>query len=156
MSHEQNLLQETASREAELTKRLGDVEQDLKVKLQELNHVKIENSKIHSRHVELTSSFEKMESEKKILKDELRDIKFRESRMMRDYSELEEENTTMQKHVSGPNPYPDCMTHKDGGKEGMCEQLVKRMDLKLFRQNLPVLKVIYIFRNCIRQCIFHF
>ncbi|XP_071817478.1 protein bicaudal D homolog 2-like isoform X3 [Apostichopus japonicus] len=100
VSHEQNLLQETASREAELTKRLGDVEQDLKVKLQELNHVKIENSKIHSRHVELTSSFEKMESEKKILKDELRDIKFRESRMMRDYSELEEENTTMQKHIS--------------------------------------------------------
>ncbi|PIK43020.1 hypothetical protein BSL78_20137 [Apostichopus japonicus] len=83
-----------------LPQRLGDVEQDLKVKLQELNHVKIENSKIHSRHVELTSSFEKMESDKKILKDELRDIKFRESRMMRDYSELEEENTTMQKHIS--------------------------------------------------------
>lgn len=100
VSHEQNLLQETASREAELTQRLAEIEQELKVKLQELNHVKIENSKLHGRHGELTSSMEKMESEKKVLKDELRDIKFREKRMLRDYSELEEENISMQKHIS--------------------------------------------------------
>lgn len=41
------------------------------------------------------------ESEKAKLKAELKDIKFRETRLMSEYSELEEENITLQKQVSG-------------------------------------------------------
>lgn len=40
------------------------------------------------------------DTEKLKLKNELKDLKYRETRMLADYSELEEENITLQKQVS--------------------------------------------------------
>lgn len=41
------------------------------------------------------------DAEKAKLKAELKELKFRETRLMSEYSELEEENITLQKQVSG-------------------------------------------------------
>lgn len=43
---------------------------------------------------------EEKELERKNLRSELREIKFRETRLISDYSELEEENISLQKQVS--------------------------------------------------------
>jgi hypothetical protein len=43
---------------------------------------------------------EEKELERKNLRSELREIKFRETRLITDYSELEEENISLQKQVS--------------------------------------------------------
>lgn len=49
---------------------------------------------------ELVKAKEETEHEMKLLRTELRDVKFRESRLFSDYSELEEENISLQKHIS--------------------------------------------------------
>jgi protein bicaudal D len=50
---------------------------------------------------ELLKGKQEAERERKHLRAELREIKLRETRLLTDYSELEEENITLQKQVSG-------------------------------------------------------
>ncbi|XP_038062275.1 protein bicaudal D homolog 2-like isoform X3 [Patiria miniata] len=97
---EENLLKETATREADLVERITELESETKNYRQELTHTKIENERLHARHVELVVQNEKLDALRKTLKDEARDIKFRETRLLQDYSELEEENIAMQKQMS--------------------------------------------------------
>lgn len=49
---------------------------------------------------ELIKLKQECDSEMKSLRAELREIKFRETRLFADYSELEEENISLQKQVS--------------------------------------------------------
>ncbi|XP_022105385.1 protein bicaudal D homolog 2-like isoform X6 [Acanthaster planci] len=100
VNREENLLKETATREADLVERISDLESENKSYRQELTHIKIENERLHARHGELVVQTEKLEVVRKTLKDEVRDIKFRETRLLQDYSELEEENIAMQKQIS--------------------------------------------------------
>ncbi|XP_072181811.1 protein bicaudal D-like isoform X1 [Diadema setosum] len=98
--HEQNLLQESATRERDLTERLAELESEGRGMRQEVSRLRVENERLHSRHHDMVSSVEQHEKERKELKEELREIKFREKRLLRDYSELEEENIAMQKQNS--------------------------------------------------------
>ena len=41
-----------------------------------------------------------VELQRSRLRDDIKEYKFREARLLQDYSELEEENITLQKHVS--------------------------------------------------------
>lgn len=41
-----------------------------------------------------------MELQRSRLRDDIKEYKFREARLLQDYSELEEENIALQKHVS--------------------------------------------------------
>ena len=100
MSHEQNLLQESATREADLTERLVELETEGRGMRQEVSRLRVENERLHSRYAETVVSMDTFEKERKELKENLREIKFREKRLLRDYSELEEENIAMQKQVS--------------------------------------------------------
>ena len=52
---------------------------------------------------------EEKELERKNLRSELREIKFRETRLISDYSELEEENISLQKQVSVLKSSQVCM-----------------------------------------------
>lgn len=49
---------------------------------------------------DLSKRKEESDSEMKSLRTELREMKFRETRLLADYSELEEENISLQKQVS--------------------------------------------------------
>ncbi|XP_033647374.1 protein bicaudal D homolog 2-like isoform X3 [Asterias rubens] len=100
VNREESLLQETATREADLVDRISDLESEIKTSRQDLTHTKIENERLHARHIELVMQTEKLEAAKKTCKDDIRDTKFRESRLLQDYSELEEENIAMQKQIS--------------------------------------------------------
>lgn len=54
---------------------------------------------------------EEKELERKNLRSELREIKFRETRLISDYSELEEENISLQKQVSVLKSSQVCMLY---------------------------------------------
>lgn len=54
---------------------------------------------IHENN-ELIKEKSEADNERKNLRAELKEIKFRETRLLTDYSELEEENITLQKQVS--------------------------------------------------------
>ncbi|XP_070559012.1 protein bicaudal D homolog 2-like isoform X2 [Ptychodera flava] len=101
VTHEETLLQETASREADFISRISDLENEIKQCRLSVDRTKSENERVASRNSELNDVTEKLEVQRKQIKDELREYKFRETRLLQDYSELEEENIQLQKQVSG-------------------------------------------------------
>ncbi|XP_077987178.1 protein bicaudal D homolog 1-like isoform X2 [Glandiceps talaboti] len=101
VNHEETLLQETATREADLLERITDLENEIKHCRHVLDRTTSENEKLHTRNTELCESSEKVAAQRKHLKEELREYKFRETRLLQDYSELEEENIQLQKQISG-------------------------------------------------------
>lgn len=68
---------------------------------QELERLLEERNRVIHENNELLKEKAEADTERKSLRAELKEIKFRESRMLVDYSELEEENITLQKQVSG-------------------------------------------------------
>lgn len=66
----------------------------------ELDRVRNERDRMLQENSEIGRDKQDADSEKMKLKSELKDLKFRETRMLADYSELEEENITLQKQVS--------------------------------------------------------
>lgn len=60
-----------------------------------------ERDRILHEYNEINKTKQEAERERKQLRTELREIKLRETRLLSDYSELEEENITLQKQVSG-------------------------------------------------------
>ncbi|XP_033116376.1 protein bicaudal D homolog 2-like isoform X2 [Anneissia japonica] len=97
---EESLLQESATREADLLTRIADLELEVKQSKQQIERYKSENEHFHAKSSDSLSSFEKVDSQRKAARDEVRELKFRETRLLQDYSELEEENIAMQKQVS--------------------------------------------------------
>lgn len=67
---------------------------------QELERVVEERNRMMNENNEILKLKEECEIERKTLRAELREIKFRETRLFADYSELEEENISLQKQVS--------------------------------------------------------
>lgn len=67
---------------------------------QELERVVEERNRMMNENNEIIKLKEECEIEMKSLRAELREIKFRETRLFADYSELEEENISLQKQVS--------------------------------------------------------
>nr|CAD7442982.1 unnamed protein product [Timema bartmani] len=100
IEQEESLLSESAARETSLNSQILELENESKQWRQELERVVNERDRVLQENYDLDKYREETELERKNLRLELREIKFRETRLITDYSELEEENITLQKQVS--------------------------------------------------------
>uniref|UniRef100_A0A915KKG5 Protein bicaudal D n=1 Tax=Romanomermis culicivorax TaxID=13658 RepID=A0A915KKG5_ROMCU len=100
LQHEETLIAETTAKEVKLQQQIALLEQEHRTSFQELIRTKQELEKYHSMQSEANENVETLSKQKKSMKDELRELKIREQRLMVDYSELEEENITLQKQVA--------------------------------------------------------
>uniref|UniRef100_T1IM96 Protein bicaudal D n=1 Tax=Strigamia maritima TaxID=126957 RepID=T1IM96_STRMM len=100
IEQEESLLSETADREASLTSSIVELENELKQVRHELDRCLCEKEHLVQEANELQKIKGSSETEKKSLKQEVRELKSMETRMLADYSELEEENISLQKQVS--------------------------------------------------------
>lgn len=67
----------------------------------ELERVEVERDHALQEREEVGKDHQQAETERKSLRTELRECRFRETRLLQDYSELEDENISLQKQVSG-------------------------------------------------------
>ncbi|KAK4884460.1 hypothetical protein RN001_000731 [Aquatica leii] len=97
---EESLLSESAARETSLNSQIIDLENETKQLRHELERVTTERDRMLQENSDIGKDKEDKNMECKKLRAELREIKFRETRLIADYSELEEENITLQKQIS--------------------------------------------------------
>ncbi|KAM9830123.1 protein bicaudal D homolog 2 isoform X2 [Syngnathus typhle] len=97
---EENLLQETASKEAAMATRLEEVQGELKQARLALGNAHAEIDRLGVVSTQFKKDCECLEAEKDHLRDEMKEFKVRELRQLQDNGELEEENTSLQKQVS--------------------------------------------------------
>ena len=97
---EESLLLESASREAQFLENIQELENELKHSRQELDRLRVENEKLSQYQADVLQQVEQLENQRNANKKELKELKFRETRNLADYSELEEENISLQKSVS--------------------------------------------------------
>ena len=100
IEHEDSLLNETAALETSLNLQILDLESETKQLRHELERVTNERDRMLQENAEIGRDKSGSEAERIRLKAEIKDMKFRETRMLSDYSELEEENISLQKQVS--------------------------------------------------------
>lgn len=101
IEQEESLLNESAAKESSLTLQIMELENESKQLRHELDRVRNERDRMLQENNDIGRHKADADHEKMKLKAELKDLKFRETRMLADYSELEEENITLQKQVSG-------------------------------------------------------
>ncbi|KAJ8002891.1 hypothetical protein DPEC_G00163660 [Dallia pectoralis] len=117
-SNEETLLQESATKEAYYMGRLLELQTELKRSRSLVSSASNESGRLNAvlqEHMEgksgaelgnkrnaLSSAHttEMLELQRSRMTDEIREFKFREARLLQDYTELEEENITLQKLVS--------------------------------------------------------
>ncbi|XP_036373906.1 protein bicaudal D homolog 1 isoform X1 [Megalops cyprinoides] len=99
-TNEETLLQESASKEAYYMGRLLELQTELKLNRSVASNTQSENERLNGVLQELRESNEMLELQRTRMKEEIREYKFREARLLQDYTELEEENITLQKLVS--------------------------------------------------------
>ncbi|XP_033825136.1 protein bicaudal D homolog 2 [Periophthalmus magnuspinnatus] len=97
---EESLLQETASKEAAMATRMEEIQAELKQTRLALSNAHAEIDRLAVLSTQLKKECECLEAEKGHLRDEMKEFKVRELRQLQDNSELEEENTSLQKQVS--------------------------------------------------------
>ncbi|XP_063702701.1 protein bicaudal D [Culicoides brevitarsis] len=97
---EDALLNESAAMETSLNLQICELENEVKQLRHELERVTTERDRMLQENSEIGRDKSGVEQEKQRLKQELKDIKFREARMLTEFSELEEENISLQKQVS--------------------------------------------------------
>ncbi|XP_070695335.1 protein bicaudal D homolog 2 isoform X2 [Pempheris klunzingeri] len=97
---EENLLQETATKEAAMTTRIEEVQAELKQARLALGNAHAEIDRLGGCSTQLKKECECLEAEKGHLRDEIKEYKVRELRQLQDNGELEEENISLQKQVS--------------------------------------------------------
>lgn len=100
IEQEESLLNESAAREISLYSQIIELENETKQLRHELERVVCERDRMLQENTDMGKDKQDREIECKKLRAELREIKFRETRLITDYSELEEENITLQKQVS--------------------------------------------------------
>ncbi|XP_031637021.1 protein bicaudal D [Contarinia nasturtii] len=100
IEQEDALLNESAAKETSLNLHIMDLENEIKQLRHELDRVRNERDRMLQENSDIGRDKSDADAEKLRLKMELKDLKYRETRMMADYSELEEENITLQKQVS--------------------------------------------------------
>ncbi|XP_064632976.1 protein bicaudal D-like isoform X2 [Lineus longissimus] len=98
---EESLLRETANREAFYNTSITDLENELKAAKTGIERLKNDNDRLQTITLEMSQQLESMEQERKQFRTEIKELKFRETRNLSDYSELEEENITLQKQILG-------------------------------------------------------
>lgn len=100
IEQEDALLSESAALETSLNLHILELESEMKQLRHELERVTTERDRMLQENSDMGRDKSDTEMERMRLKAELKDLKFRETRMLTDYSELEEENISLQKQVS--------------------------------------------------------
>ncbi|XP_015597670.1 protein bicaudal D isoform X2 [Cephus cinctus] len=100
IEQEESLLNESAARETSLQFQIVELENETKQLRHELERVQAERDHAMQERDEIIKDHRQAEAERKTLRTELRECKFRETRLLQDYSELEDENISLQKQVS--------------------------------------------------------
>ncbi|XP_032671216.1 protein bicaudal D isoform X3 [Odontomachus brunneus] len=101
IEQEESLLSESAARETSLQTQIIELENETKQLRHELERVEVERDHALQEREEVGKDHQQAETERKSLRTELRECRFRETRLLQDYSELEDENISLQKQVSG-------------------------------------------------------
>ncbi|XP_066601856.1 protein bicaudal D isoform X2 [Prorops nasuta] len=101
IEQEESLLHESAARETSLQTLIIDLENETKQLRHELERVQAERDHAIQERDDIGKDHQQGETERKTLRTELRECRFRETRLLQDYSELEDENISLQKQVSG-------------------------------------------------------
>ncbi|XP_050990939.1 protein bicaudal D homolog 1 isoform X2 [Labeo rohita] len=99
-TNEETLLQESACKEAYYMGRLVDLQTQLNVSSSVASNAQAEAERLNALLQELRENNEMLELQRNRMREEIREYKFRETRLLQDYTELEEENITLQKLVS--------------------------------------------------------
>lgn len=99
-SREESLLQESACKEAYYEQRVQELQTELRQARNALTNTLSENERLSTITQELRENSQVVELQRSRLRDDIKEYKFREARLLQDYSELEEENIALQKHVS--------------------------------------------------------
>uniref|UniRef100_A0A671S818 Bicaudal D homolog 1a n=1 Tax=Sinocyclocheilus anshuiensis TaxID=1608454 RepID=A0A671S818_9TELE len=99
-TNEETLLQESASKEAYYMGRLVDLQTQLNVSSSVASNAQAQAERLNALVQELREVSCMLELQRNRMREEIREYKFRETRLLQDYTELEEENITLQKLVS--------------------------------------------------------
>ncbi|KAG7244594.1 hypothetical protein INR49_029613, partial [Caranx melampygus] len=99
-SREESLILESASKEAIYQQKVLDLQTELRQAKASLTSAQAENDRLSAIALEMKESSELAELQRCQLRDDIREYKVREARLLQDYSELEEENISLQKQVS--------------------------------------------------------
>ncbi|XP_040201691.1 protein bicaudal D homolog 1 isoform X3 [Rana temporaria] len=99
-TREETLLQESATKEEYYLGRILEMQIDVRQSKATIGNVQGENERLTALVQDLKETNEILELQRMRMKDEIREYKFREARLLQDYTELEEENITLQKLVS--------------------------------------------------------
>ncbi|XP_011474803.1 protein bicaudal D homolog 1 isoform X3 [Oryzias latipes] len=97
---EETLLQESASKEAYYMGRLLELQTEVTLSRSVVSNAQAESERLNALLQELQESNEILELQRSRMREEIKEYKFRETRLLQDYTELEEENITLQKLVS--------------------------------------------------------
>ncbi|XP_034079238.1 protein bicaudal D homolog 1 isoform X2 [Gymnodraco acuticeps] len=99
-TNEETLLQESASKEAYYMGRLLVLQTNVTLSRSVASNSQAENERLNALVQELRESNDMLELQRSRMREEVKEYKFRETRLLQDYTELEEENITLQKLVS--------------------------------------------------------
>ncbi|XP_077423348.1 protein bicaudal D homolog 1 isoform X2 [Vanacampus margaritifer] len=99
-SNEETLLQESASKEAYYMSRLLELQAELTLGRSVTTNTQSENERLNAVVLDLRETNDILELQRSRMREEIKEYKFRETRLLQDYTELEEENITLQKLVS--------------------------------------------------------
>ncbi|XP_058795599.1 protein bicaudal D-like isoform X2 [Phymastichus coffea] len=100
IEQEESLLNESAARETSLQTQIIELESEVKQLRHELERVQAERDHALQEREDVGKDHLVVETERRSLRTELKECRFRESRLLQDYTELEDENISLQKQVS--------------------------------------------------------
>ncbi|KAM6977530.1 protein bicaudal D homolog 2-like [Aplochiton taeniatus] len=99
-SREESLIQESASKEAYYEQRVLELQAEVRQSRNVLTNTQSENERLATIAQEMRENSQAVELQRSQLRDDIKEYKFREARLLQDYTELEEENISLQKQVS--------------------------------------------------------
>ncbi|KAM9860317.1 protein bicaudal D homolog 2-like [Aulostomus maculatus] len=99
-SREESLILESASKEAVYQQKVLELQNELRLAKVSITSTQAENERLSAIALEMRENSELAELQRGQLRDDIREYKVRETRLLQDYSELEEENISLQKQVS--------------------------------------------------------
>ncbi|XP_041859673.1 protein bicaudal D homolog 2-like isoform X2 [Melanotaenia boesemani] len=99
-SREESLIQESACKEAYYEQRVLELQTELRQTRNILTNTQSENERLNAISQEMKENSQVVELQRNQLRNDIKEYKFRETRLLQDYTELEEENISLQKQVS--------------------------------------------------------
>uniref|UniRef100_H3DKP7 BICD cargo adaptor 2 n=1 Tax=Tetraodon nigroviridis TaxID=99883 RepID=H3DKP7_TETNG len=99
-SREESLIQESACKEAYYEQRVLELQNDLRQARNLVANAQSENDRQNALSQEIKDHSQMVELQRNQLRDDIKEYKLLEARLLQDYTELEEENITLQKQVS--------------------------------------------------------